>query len=828
MITPNKPENEVQRLQSLYSMKILNTPPEERFDRFTRLAMRLFKVPIGFISMIDSERQWFKSCYGMSFSETSRDVSFCGHTILGDNELVIHDAREDVRFKDNPLVIGNPNLRFYAGYPLKSPEGYNIGTLCIADTRRRRFSAEDRQLLKDLAGLVQDEFNLVKISDMQRQLELLNQDLDETEQSQRILLETIPDGIIRIDRKGTILYANDIAGQMFGYPSSELVGRNLEILIPEYLRHLHKNGLQQYNETGKRHMESWLSVGLPGLHKEGREVPLEISFGEYLVQGERRFTGVVRDVTKQRQNEEELRKARQLAEAALVSRNDFFARMSHEIRTPLNGVVGLVDLLSETQLSGAQQNLVETLKVSAHNLLTIANDILDLGKIEAGKIRLNEVEFSVGEVLQKSIDSVLPAANSRGIRVELHLDPVLPKTFRGDPVRLHQIILNIVSNAVKFTESGSVTVSARPLRQDQQSVMVEFKIRDTGIGIKPEDLPHIFEAYAQVHYDLKEKYGGTGLGLAIVKQLVDLHKGTVDAESEIGVGTTVTVCLPLSMPKVKRGSLEIEPSIQSDASLKGKHILIVEDNAINQLVAKKAVERFGATSWEAFNALDGIAMLRREYFDLVLMDVQMPGMDGFEATRVIRKDLPRPISQIPIVAMTAAVTQETRRRCLEAGMDDYVSKPFEPSVLRAAMCRVLEEKSKRESTDSPTEPDGLAGAEAVDLSYFRGIAGNDESFVAASVRAFIEETQHFMLQLRGTALREDPGTLRSLAHKMKAVMAMVGLHQTADILKKIENDAGSDLQHDLLEDQLTIVRNSCQAAIHELRKQFPSLEQDTP
>lgn len=828
MISPKEPTNEAQRLRSLHSLKILDTPPEERFDRFTRLALALFKVPIAFISMIDSERQWFKSCYGMSSDETSRDVSFCGHTILGSDAFVVHDTLEDERFRDNPLVLEDPALRFYAGYPLKSAEGYNIGTLCIADTSRRTFTAAEQLLLRDVAGIVESELNLAKVSDLQTQLQSLNEILTEREQSQQVILQTISDGIISIDETGAILFANEVAHRLFGYAPGELFQKKLDLLVPEYLRQLHANGLKQYVATGKKHMASWLAVGLPGLHRDGHEVPLEISFGEISVHGRRRFTGIIRDVSRQMRDKQELQTAMKKAEDALASRNSFFARMSHEIRTPLSGVVGLIDVLSHTALADEQQTLVADLKQSAHHLSAIATDILDLAKIEAGQIRLLESKLSLRDVLQSVVGSVLPAAQKQETKISLSIDPEVPDKLFGDPVRLKQIVLNLCSNAVKFTDHGSVMISARALSRDQQAITVEIEVRDTGIGIGPEYLPQIFDAYSQAHYEFDGKYGGTGLGLAIVKQLVDLHRGAVVVASEPGVGTTVTVRLPLGVPPPAVVSSPAEDDAAPGDCLKGKHILIIEDDEVNQLVAKKTLGRFGATSREAFRALDGISMLRGERFDLVLMDVQMFGMDGFEATRIIRKSLPPPMSHVPIVAMTASALVDIRERCLDAGMDDHVTKPFEPARLYGTLCRALEKGNIRSAGSPPPEVEQQESEETIDLSYLQSIAGGDDSFMAASARAFVEDSQAVCRQMREAIQKKDLTLLPSFAHKLKAALKMVGLHRSAAILAMIEEDAEALLRDGHLTQKLMEVEDGCQAAIRALKAAYPSMDEDMP
>jgi signal transduction histidine kinase len=416
----------------------------------------------------------------------------------------------------------------------------------------------------------------------------------------------------------------------------------------------------------------------------------------YALMGEDKVTkkliGTLQDITERKLAEQEIQKARELSESSMKVREIFLANMSHEIRTPMNAILGFTRLLYETKLSDEQQRFIDAIHFSGENLLVIINDILDLSKIQSGKMLIEHCEFNLRELLGGIISVLKPKATEKGLELTYKLADYIPTAIKGDPVRLNQVLTNLISNAVKFTDRGGVYLDIDATGVEEKEFIIEFRVRDTGIGIAEDKQGIIFENFVQASSDSTRKYGGTGLGLTIVKNLIELQEGKITLSSKPGHGSTFTVQLPFERATGQAkpsSSLAAKKTGESYELLQGVRVLVAEDNGVNQLLIRKVLEKAGCKIQIASNGLEALKHLKADAYDIILMDIQMPEMDGYEATGHIRLDLQSPYAEIPIIAMTAHAFGSDVNKCISAGMNDYISKPFQADNLYSKMCKHL-------------------------------------------------------------------------------------------------------------------------------------------
>ncbi len=489
------------------------------------------------------------------------------------------------------------------------------------------------------------------------------------------------------------------------------------------------------------------------------------------------WNGYLADVTEARAVSEELRRAKEDAEAANRAKSDFLANMSHEIRTPMNGIIGMTELALDGELDAQQREHLSIVRSSADALLRVINDILDFSKIEAGKLQIEHIPFALEPLVQEVMKPLAVRAADKGLALRCDVAPGLPARVLGDAGRLRQVLLNLLGNAIKFTEQGSVSLSLRPGRAGE----VTFTIADTGIGIPADKLGTIFEAFSQEDSSITRRYGGTGLGLTISARLVDAMQGRIWVESTPGEGSRFHVCLPLlaeGLDELPAAGLSTGDGTETEPAPTGvsMRVLLVEDHPVNQRLATQLLVRWGHRVTLADNGERALTLLAAERFDLILMDMMMPVLDGLEATRRYRATEPGP--RTPIVAMTAKAMQGDRDRCLAAGMDDYLSKPLD---LRAFQ-RLVHHYALASAGAVPA----TAGAPAAPFDLAQGLAAVDQDIVGIIAPIFHEQWPLDEQRLREALSAGDLDTLMHTTHALKSTLRMFGATPLADLAAAIE------------------------------------------
>ena len=499
-----------------------------------------------------------------------------------------------------------------------------------------------------------------------------------------------------------------------------------------------------------------------------------------------RWIGIASDATRRRHAQEALRQAKEEAELASRVKSEFLANMSHEIRTPMNAIIGMSELTLETPVNDEQREYLTTILDSAESLLRLLNDILDLSKIEAQKLTIESVDFHLAETLRDALKPFAFQARQNGIRFELTIPLDVPERLVGDPARLRQIVANLAANAIKFTpEEGTICVSVSVAEMTAETAALRFTVQDTGIGISNERLQLIFEAFRQADSSTSRSYGGTGLGLTISKQLVELMDGTIGVESTEGVGSTFhfEICFPLARNEIAHATLPdaAEPSPKIRRPLR---VLVTDDNRANRQLAGKILAKRNHFVEEASSGAEALQRLKHGNFDVVLMDVQMPEMDGFDTTAAIRQLADELTVQPYIVALTAHAMQGDRERCLAAGMDAYIAKPLRAKQLMALMAAVdIDPATEDESTSSEHAPPATLSDFSAALKRLEG----DDELLMEQMKFYLEDTPILVRDIDDAVNQKDGKKLQMSSHRLRGLSAGFDAHELVDVAARLED-----------------------------------------
>ncbi|MGD1894061.1 MAG: ATP-binding protein [Cyclobacteriaceae bacterium] len=614
------------------------------------------------------------------------------------------------------------------------------------------------------------------------------QKIEEQLSYQASLLDQLDSSIIATDNERHIVYWNKYAEGLFGWTSEEALGKKVSDLL------LHENELAKHEQryqklVNNEHWEGEIKMR----HRDRRSIPIHINAARLTnEQGEGiGYSLVCFDMTDQVRAERRLRRDKEKAERAALAKQDFLSTMSHEIRTPLNVVIGMTRLLMDENPKSSQIDYLKSLQFSANHLLVIINDILDFSKIESGKIKLEKISFSSRGVAEGIANAFKFRAEEKNISLRVEWDKDIPERLLGDEVRFTQILNNLVGNAIKFTEQGFVSIHAKLLNKRDDKYEIRFEVRDTGIGIPKDRLKTIFNGYTQASADTTRRFGGTGLGLTICKRLIEIQKGKLHVRSAKGLGSTFSFTLTYDHDSNASGQPPVPKPVIDTSKLKGVNLLLVEDNPSNRMVATSFLEKVGIRVSTAEHGEQAVEKVQQKNYDIVLMDLQLPIMDGCDATSAIR-DLGGSYKNIPIIALTADVVQGVKDRVFECGMNDYLSKPFNPDELHYKIALNLNLVEPQEGEMQESEDDIMQLHRLID-QY-----NDDVKFVTNLLTSLRKSFQLLTEQVANSADQKDVYELRRLTHKLLPSIKMVGNHslqeQLGGLKEALDNDTADEVE----------------------------------
>ncbi len=746
----------------------MNIIPQSELDRLAKLAAFIAHAPVSLISIAGSDGQMYFTRLGPDNGETTLEASFCQDFGKLEKPSFIDDTIKAAEYKNSKYVISPPFIRAFAAVPVISVNGETIGNIYVLDKEPRIFTEEQRNALLTLSEDIASRFDAHKKAHQNT----AEQDLVDYKYA---LDQSSMVSIFGID--GKITYVNDKFCEVSKHTADEIIGQDHRILNPdlhskEFIKDLW-NAIaagrifqSEFRNKAKDGSLFWVSSTIiPFFDKNGKPY---------------KYLSISYDVTQKKLQEEQLIQVKVLAEKLAKSKDIFLTNMSHEIRTPLNAITGLSKLLGKTELDEQQINYVSGIQSASDNLLSVINDLLDFSKIEAGKITIEQISFNLRSICEQAVNILSHKAEEKGLELKCDIDDRIAPVLIGDPYRINQVFMNMVGNAIKFTEQGHVHLDARLLEETNNSQKILVTIADTGVGISEEYLQSIFDKFTQEDETVVRKFGGTGLGMSITKELMELMNGNISITSQKNKGTTVSLEFTFNIGTAR--VFEKKRTVRVDTGIiNNKHILLVEDNNLNRLLAKTILTGYGARITEAENGQIAVDMMRKGGFDLVLMDIQMPVMDGIKATQIIRAEID---DSIPILALSANAIKGKLEQFLDAGMDDYIFKPYDELKLVTPIAKWLK-KNTGESVKRAEAVESVASADSAtedeityplyDLSKLKAMSGDNDDFISKMLQLFITEIPPSIEKINEAYAAADMETVKYYAHMLKPSMSNLSI-----------------------------------------------------
>jgi len=751
--------------------------------------------------------------------------------IIANKELAFQNNEKEKRAAE--LIVANKELVFQNNEKEKRAAELIIANkeLLFQNKEKEKRAAELKVADKEL--VFQNEEKEKRKTESQ-ELEAFSDSLKLTSQYSLSLIEASLDPLVTISTEGKIMDMNQATINITGLSREEITDTDFFDYFTEP---------QKAREVYQKVFANGFVADWPLTlrHKEGKLTDVLFNGSVYKDEnGE--VMGVVivaRDVTDQKLIATELTEAKifaelatalaeeakdkaeeatRTAESAVKAKQQFLSNMSHEIRTPMNAIIGFTKVVLKTELTTKQREYLSAIKMSGNALIVLINDILDLAKVDAGKMILEQTPFRMAISISAMLHLFEPKIQEMNLNLIIDYDNNIPDVLIGDPVRLHQIVMNLVSNAVKFTSKGKISVSVHLLKNEEDKVTIEFVVSDTGIGIAESKIGKIFENFQQASSGTSRLYGGTGLGLAIVKQLVVLHNGIISVKSKVGEGSSFSFILSFLKTKAE---VELDDEIlELDSELKNIRVLVVEDIALNQLLMRTILDDFGFELEIASNGKIAIEKMKENSFDIVLMDLQMPEMNGFEATDFIRNQMH---SNIPIIALTADVTTVDLAKCKEVGMNDYIAKPIDERLLYNKIVGLV--KKSDIVTAEVLGVEEMNEEKCTDLSYLLKCTKANPTLMMEMISLYLEQTPQLIATMKKAMKDKDWSLLYSAVHKMIPSFAIMGISNEFEIMaQKVQEYASTQQKCAGIPDMVLQLESVCLQACVELKEEYNEIK----